>query len=418
MDTTARNAILAAIVGDALGSTLDGLGKGHIRAAFRVIDGYIDPEPALKGKMERWRKPGLYSSISQFMLIRAMACARRWPGRDEFVRLCAAATGPAGSGGIFRNPDAVERNFIARVSAGTSLQGALPSPCARILPAMAPACFRTASPSGLMADVIPVVRLFTHDHSTMALCLFFPTLLNALISGNASTAVLVRESAAAARALADDVESNSGALFEMGVTPDTLAGELAGIAGLLTEMEGAGSLEDAEWMICARVNRVRTTPVTRATVGLPTALLPYAIAICAFHLDSASLLFRAVSEGGSTAPLTALTGAIGACCGETVVPDALLMNLVNRRKILSLLDSLFGNGGAPDADDFFQSERSLTSKEQEELRARLKHSRKKSKPRPSTRADRERELSRHAVESWTKLDKARWKKERKQMDGK
>ena len=240
----------------------------------------------------------------------------------------------------------------------------------------------------------------------------------ALICGNTPTAGLVRESAAAARALADVVESNSAALFEMGVTPDTLAAELGGIAGLLTEMEGAGSLADAERMICARVNRSRAAPVTRATVGIPAALFPYAIGLCAFHHDGASLLFRAVSEGGATAPLAALAGAIGACCGETVVPDALLMNLVNRRKILALLDSLTGNGGAPDADDFFQSERSLTAKEEEELRARLKHSRKKPKPRPSTRADRERELSRHAVESWTKLDKARWKKERKQMDGK
>ena len=131
MDTSARNVILATVIGDALGSAVDGLGKGHIRAHFREIHDYIDPEPALKGKMDLWRKPGLYSSISQFMLLCAMAAARRGPCRDAFIRLCADASGSGNTGsgfGIFRNPDAVEKNFIARVNAGAPLTGAPASP--------------------------------------------------------------------------------------------------------------------------------------------------------------------------------------------------------------------------------------------------------------------------------------------------
>ena len=267
-----------------------------------------------------------------------------------------------------------------------------------------------------MANVIPIVRLFTLDPATMAQCLFFVSLLAVLRARGTGPGELLRTSMETAGAIAGDVESNSATLFNMGVNPGKLAEGLLGLAGLLSDMRAADSLDAAERMICTHVNRSQKTPVTRATVSLPAALLPYSVAICAFHGDGASLLFHAVAEGGATAPLAALTGAIGACCHESAVPDTLVRNLVNRRKILSLADSLCGDASPSlPADDLIRSEFSLTAKEQEELHARLKHFKKKPKTRPPTRADREKELSRHAVESWTKLDKARWKKERKQL---
>ncbi len=416
MDRSSRNIILAALVGDALGTPVDGLGKGHIRTHFRTIDDYIDPEPALKGKMDRWRKPGLYSSISQFMLICALAGLHRGPCRDEFLRHCAAAIGGSGYG-IFRNPDAAERNFIERVNAGTPLTGPALSPTARILPAMAVLGLRNKAPGELMADIIPVIRLFTLDPATMAMSLFLASLLPVLIERSASPAALLPVSAETAGALAGDVEANSAGLFGHGINPGPLARELRGLAGLLAGMAGAGSFEDAERTICAHVNRGLATPVTRATVGLPGALLPFALAICAFHGDGATLLFHAVAQGGSTAPLTALAGAIGACCHESVIPDQLVRNLVNRKKLLMLADSLRANADASRlAGEFIRSEYSLTAKEQEELRARLKHVKKRPKAPPPTRSEKEKALSRHAVESWTKLDKARWRKERKQRD--
>ena len=58
----------------------------------------------------------------------------------------------------------------------------------------------------------------------------------------------------------------------------------------------------------------------------------------------------------------------------------------------------------------------MKKKELEELKAKLKHVKKKQKKAPPTRAEKEKELARHAVESWTKYDKARWKKERRRHD--
>jgi ADP-ribosylglycohydrolase len=420
MNDAARNIILAAIVGDALGSAVDGFSKGHIRANFREIDDYIDPEPALKGKTDLWRKPGLYSSISQFMLICAMAGFRRGPCADEFSRLCAGATGTSGSdNGIFRNAGAAERSFIDRIKAGAPHSGAPSYPCARIIASLAPLSFRNNSSAERMADALSFVRLFTHDCATIAHGIFFSSLLAALYARASTAGGLIRLSMETAESLVGEIKSRSAVIFEQGVNPDALAGEVSCLAGLLSGIARADSLDAAEKTICSHVNTRLKTPVTRATVNLPAALLPYSLSINAFHGNGASLLFNAAAEGGSAAALTALTGAIGACLYEPVVPEILVRNLVNRRKILSLIDSLCGETDpSPLADDFIRSEASLTAKEQEELRARLKHFKKKPKKNPPSRADAERTLARHAVESWTKLDKARWKKSRKQMDKK
>ena len=48
-------------------------------------------------------------------------------------------------------------------------------------------------------------------------------------------------------------------------------------------------------------------------------------------------------------------------------------------------------------------------KEREELNARLRHVKTKVK-KPKDAGDRENRLNRHVVESWTKIDKAKWRK--------
>jgi hypothetical protein len=420
MNDSARKIILAAIVGDALGSAVDGFSKGHIRAHFREIDDYIDPEPALKGKTDLWRKPGLYSSISQFMLICAMAGFRRGPCADEFSRLCAGASGNSGSDyGIFRNAGVAEKNFIDRIKPGAPLTGAPSYPCARIIASLAPLGFRNNSSAERMADVLSFIRLFTLDCSTIAHGMFFSSLLAALDARASTAGGLLRLALETAESLAAEIESRSAAIFEQGVNPGALAGEVSGLAGLLSAIARADSLNAAEKTICSHVNTRLKTPVTRATVNLPAALLPYSLSINAFQGDSDSLLFHAAAEGGAAAALTALTGAIGAYLHEPAAPETLVRNLVNRRKILSLIDALCGETDpSPLADEFIRSEAALTAKEQEELRARLKHFKKKPRKNPPSRADAEKALARHAVESWTKLDKARWKKSRKQMDKK
>src|SRR3990172_3851613 len=139
MDGTIRNILLSAIIGDALGSGVDGFTKGHIHARYRDMDDYIDPEEALKGRLNMWRKPGLYSSISQFMLILSMACARRGACIDYFGRSVAGSPEVSGYGpGVFRHPDGIEQNFISRMKDEQEKSNVPTSPGVRIIPALLP----------------------------------------------------------------------------------------------------------------------------------------------------------------------------------------------------------------------------------------------------------------------------------------
>jgi len=407
------------ITGDALGSAVDGMTRGHINAHFKTITDYIDPEPALKNKLELWRKPGVYSSISQLMLIMAMACPHRGSCAENFRRAVASSPDVAGCDyGIFRYPGAVERAFILGMKNPARHQQMTEQPCARIIPVMTFLSFRNNSAADHILDVMAAVRLFTLDLSTLASALIYTHVLRAMASGSIPRDHLMRTSADIAARVADAVDSNSAAIFDGGVNPGTLLQELRSNIGLLGEVASSSTIGAAEGIIVSHVNRRLKTPVTRATVNLPSALFPYSLAVSSLAPGAASPQAAAIKEGGSTAPLAAMAGALGA--SRESVPeqdDPLIRGLVNRKKVLALADALSAGAVPPEAvDDFLRSEASLTVKEQEELKARIKHTKKKRKRGPLTPAEKEKELARHAVESWTKYDKARWKKEQRRHD--
>ncbi len=409
------------IIGDALGSAVDGMTRGHVNSHFRVIDDYIDPEPALKNKTEQWRKPGLYSSITQLMLIMALSCPRRGPCADGFRRSVASTPDVDGyEYGIFRYPGAVEKAFIARMKDPSRYPHTPEQPCARIIPALTFLSFRNNRLAEHILDITSMIRLFTLDYSTLAAALIYSSLLRTLSAAEIPAADTLRVAVDAAAHAAEAVESNSAAVFAEAANPGTLAGELRAIRETLSETMSADSLKAAEDTIVARVNRKLKTPVTRATVNHPAALFPYALAVASFSRTASVPLIPAVSGGGSTAALAAMAGAIGACRPDAeILPPALTRNLVNRKKVLALAAALSTGSTPPDTlEEFIHSEASLTDKEQEELGARLKHARKKPKRTALSRAEKEKELARHAVESWTKLDKARWKKEKRHHDKK
>lgn len=111
-----RGIIIGAAIGDALCSPLDGLGPGHIRSIFGRVREYLDPAPALKGRLDRWKKPALYTSISQtIMLILISAREDGGPDMDRFLR--SLEDNPPVEGnlyGAFRHPGPAERILIEK----------------------------------------------------------------------------------------------------------------------------------------------------------------------------------------------------------------------------------------------------------------------------------------------------------------
>ncbi|HPY02020.1 MAG TPA: hypothetical protein PL161_02230, partial [Spirochaetota bacterium] len=67
-----KDILKSIIAGDALGSVFHGLSEGHIRANFTADEIYPDTIKALKKNESLWRKPALYTSVSQLSVIAAV----------------------------------------------------------------------------------------------------------------------------------------------------------------------------------------------------------------------------------------------------------------------------------------------------------------------------------------------------------
>ena len=135
MNRTIADILFSAIIGDAAGYTLNGMKKNHIKAVFKEITGFTDPAPALKDNMQRWKKPGLYSSITQNILITAACTDKRGINLNEYIK--AVKNSPEVSGvefGIFRDPGEAEKNFIFNIKNGESSGQHFNTPCSRLLP--------------------------------------------------------------------------------------------------------------------------------------------------------------------------------------------------------------------------------------------------------------------------------------------
>ncbi len=419
MKGSTRDILIATIIGDALGSAFDGMGKGHIRTHFKETIDYIDPSPALKGKIHRWRKPGLYSSISQFMLILASHASRRGPFMKPFLRSIAGAPSlPGAPYGIFRGPGAVEVRLIMNARGDPGDNGVPAHPCGRIIPALAPIALKGDSFMERMTAVIGYIRLFTLDYSTIAGGLLYSLLISPLKGEEPTGGNPVDEAAKTASLLADTIDSAPATVFDTGVNPATLIRALFDVRGTLIALASAGDLSGAERIISSRVSAGLKNPVTRATVNMPGALIPYALYICS-HLDGdPMLLFHTAFEGGESAALSAMVGALAARRhGPSILPDQLVRNLVNRKRILSIADDVSA-GRLPVSmpEEFILSEASLTTKEIQERSAKSRHGAVTTRRPPASHREQELRLSRHVVESWTKADKAKWKRERKRME--
>lgn len=415
-----KGIIIGATIGDALCGPLEGFGPGHIRSIFGRITDYTDPSPALKGKPERWRKPGLYSSISQMIMLMLLTARK---GRDMDMRAFVRAleNNPPVEGhpfGAFRHPGAAERSLIERPSRS---QETVPSiGCARTAAIAAAASTVMKTENSPRLEALQGARAFTRDCHSLAAALVFGALLDSLVTvaGLPPHSGLFELASASAGETARTIDSLSGQVFAAGINPETLLCAVMDFRRLFDHLAPLSAHDEAVRAICTTVNLHLASPVTRATVNHPLALPPYALVLCAMHRDlPGEALYSAASAGGSCAPLGSLCGMLaGAAAGTDWIPPALLAGLVNRRRVLAMAEAVAGGAHSGDARDFLAGEALLTGKEIEEFTARNRH-RTGSSGKKRERKDPERELSRHVVESWTKIDKARYKKERRRGDG-
>ena len=412
MNRTIADILFSAIIGDAAGYTLNGMKKNHIHAVFRDLSGYINPEPGLKNNMHKWKKAGLYSSISQNILITAACTDNKNINLNEFINAIKNAPEiPGIEYGIFRDPGDAEKNFILHTKKNETWTNNFDHPCSRILPPVS-ALLLIKNEKNYLTSVLNYISLFTKNRSTIACSLFLIHFLNDIIQDRGQS--ILETANLSAEKTESIINSNQNIIFNSGINPDYILSEIISIRELLREFKNCSDIDNCEKAICSNAGKKYSYKITRAGVNLPETILPMAIVLSNSCSDPEKIFNMAMSEGGASSPLTSLSASITTAFHGLNIPENLLNNLINKKKIFAYIDQI-GEDKNRDSiiPELYNTESGLTIKEYEEYKAKTKNLKiTKSKNKNKGQREIESGLSKHIVESWTKIDKAKWKKER------
>ena len=413
MDAKFREVLFSVIAGDAAGYTLGGMSKGHINSFFKEEIPYPDPIIALKGNKEKWKKPSYYSSISQFMILAALSCNTRGFSKERFVEYSQKAIGLTESAnGVFRDCSTAERAFLDKIQ---SSKASLPytRPCSRIIPIVTPLVL-ISSEEVFLEGLSSLVSLFTLDSSTLACSLIYATIVRALAKNiSESPWELAVKSLTLCKEI---VEQKSAIFFSNGFNSDHVIEDIKSLLNLFEKLQNLKTIEQCEKLICDHGNKSLTNKITRGTVNLPMVIFPYSFSISAVAEQKEKIIYLSAREGGFASVLASLSSVLTTAFYGIDVPQAFRDNLANKKRINSILDIISQERvtGAVILD-FLEGEKGLTLKEEEEFKAKNKTQRDDKVAKKQNRRDIEAEMSKHIVESWTKIDKAKWRKERKKQ---
>ncbi len=421
MTVNLQDIMLGSITGDALGAPLDGMGQAHIRSVFKSVHHYIDSMPALKGKPDRWKKPGLYTSTTQLSLYLATALTGEKICRVELLEnLFNKITGTGQSlTGHLRHPSGTTIQAFKRLE-NTKKQSTSHITSGDILPLLpALLALKQTGDEALVASVTTFSSFFSHNPWVLASCLITSFLYSSIRSSpNANDfKAVVTDAIESANKAEKNSEISSHLIFDSGWNPNTVIDCIRHIHDLLVRIQRTTHIDQAAQCIVDCINAHQKTPVTRPTVNHAISVLCWPFAYALHNQNTGEYMFRITETGGSTGVFVPIAGAIyGMYNGTSLIPSVLIENLINRKRILGLVESI-NNAKVTgvELDEFMRNESALTRKEEEERGSRFKRTPEK-KPRKRTKNEQVDELSRHVVESWTKYDKAKWKKQKKKID--
>lgn len=385
------------MIADALASPLDNLSAGHIRNVFGTIQDYTDPACALKHKLHLWKKPGLYTAISQYCVLLSVINIREHTYNHQHVVNFLFSLGDSNC--IFRHP----RGFLQH------LNSPYDAPTAELLICIPTVFFlQKQNPLSLIHFIL------THNKNA-AVCvsaLFIYMLLEDITRLNLQAldgAVLQHT----VENVLQFTHTYSSAIFDNGGNSHTIIQAAEDLHSMIQHMPHRSSLTQYTEYCLPFAHRWSKNTYTRLTVNHPFTLVPMAL-YCIETNAIENVLYTAVHQGGTISLLVPLVAILAtALYGYDCIPKHLMDTMVNKKRILQLLEGLQKNSISMEfISEFFQNEKNLTQKEQEELESKLKHVASK---RPSSKKsqDAHKDMTQIVVESWTKLDKAKWKKERR-----
>ncbi len=416
MDTIEKHkkAIINVITGDALGCTLEGFTIEHIKAVYKSINDYTDPEPALKNKLENWKKPGLYTSISQLMILLLASFGKGKFNINSFINNIKSSPEVENSqSGIFRHPDNILNRFINEAKTIQN-ETADYSASVKLIPICLPFSFQNYFEDTEIYNQFKFCTLFTSDPFTISACLIFSKLIhNIIISDNFIQGKTLLEAGKAAAELLEYSRNNSPEIFELKLNPDNISNAISNYKQLFDSLEKALTLENGIKIIIENLNSIMKNNIKKISIAHPAAAMPLALLKSKFFNETETLLKECVMEGGSASSTASIAGAVSGANGHSIGEESFLIkNLINKKNIISLINDIsITSRENINVIDFYKSEAQLTKKEFEEYNSKLKHY-KKNEKNVKSRKNPENKMTQHIVESWTKADKAKWKKEK------
>ncbi|MCX8124112.1 MAG: hypothetical protein N3F66_08110 [Spirochaetes bacterium] len=397
MDRTQLSQILhSIIVADAFASPLDNLSAEHIHNVFSTLHDYTDPTPALKHKLHLWKKPGLYTALSQYCIILSAINIHSQFFNYQHVSQFIISLGD--SSHVFRHP----QGFLQH------LDSLYDSPTSELLICIPTLFFlQKQHPE----SIINFILTHNKNAATFSSSLFLYNLLEEIFKRQLITCDTSVLHTAAIHTV-EFTHTYSSAIFDNGGNPQKVI-EAAKDLYLMIEKLPLTDDETSLTQHCVTfASRWSKNTYTRLNVNHPFALLPLAV-YCINTYEKDSLLFSAIKRGGKVSLLVPLVAIIAtALYGFDVIPQMLIQNLINKKRISQFIKLLQENSVSINfLHEFFMNEEKMTRKEHEELESKLKHVTPKSSKKKTE--DKYSSMTYHVVESWTKLDKAKWKKERR-----
>ena len=408
--------LLNTIIGDTLGRPCNSMSAGHIKSSIKNIKTYIDSEIALRDKLEKWTKPGLYSSTSQFIILIGASFIRNKFNKKKFIEIIKNYPELENKNlRIFRNTEQVEDIFLINSKKTISSDSTPEIPTAKIIPFVIPSSLLNQNKEICIYNSIEIISLFTRDISTISGGIILSLVIHSLINNkNNSLQKIITIAIECCDYIIKIIDTKPENVFNLKINPDSLLTFVNIYHNIFQEIQNT---KNAEEIICSIANKTLKNSVKRANLNLPILLIPYTFfLINKYSQNPTTILFNLLYHGGQTSTMLTIAGAIVGCIhGTSNTPIDLTNHLINKKKIISILKNILTKEFSNDLiTEFIESENLLTIKEEQELKAKLKHYHKKKKKKKSKK-EKNNELTKHVVESWTKIDKAKWKKQRKKL---
>jgi len=401
------------VVGDAMGSPFFSLKNRHIKATIKNSEFFPDVFIALKHHEEKWKKPGLYSFISQTVILLSVVL------KDSTKSFTNEISMLDGIEEFFRYTDYNILNYFLNIKnfdenyKKTDLD----------IPALVLISIAFAFQfSGNLEDeiflIVKFVSQFTSSGETIASALLFVLFIKMATLSEEIFSFPIKKAIEKNREIIDVFSSEPYKLFDLGLTPDNVILEQKKIGSLLSLVLETDNLKEAKAVLLNEVKKSSLENFSSLPVKKSPVILSLAFVYLSFlnNLDLEEVLVLATREGGQSAVFTSIVATLFVAVYKSNISEDILEGLVNRKNILTTIEKI-SNSKIKNFNlvDFIQSEKKLTQKFEEELAARLKKVKKKGGIKNKQNLKKKDQFA-PIKESWTKQDKARWKKEKKYFE--